>query len=76
MKPNTQTEQSRNGKGDKPRTNTASKQYQENYAQINWTKHTTGKSESIGHTNHSGARGVEGEPGNINAKSTKENSYL
>jgi hypothetical protein len=47
MKPNTQTEQSRNGKGDKPHTNTASKQYQENYTQINWTKHTTGKSESI-----------------------------
>ena len=41
MKTKTYTERHRNGKGDKPRTNTASKKYQDNYSQINWSKKHT-----------------------------------
>jgi hypothetical protein len=42
MKDKTYTERHRNGKGSKPRTNTAKKHYQDNYAEIDWTKkHTT-----------------------------------
>jgi len=41
MKTKTYTERHRNGKGDKPRTNTASKQYQDNYSEIDWTKKQT-----------------------------------
>jgi len=32
-------EWTRNGKGDKPRTNTQSKQYQENFVSIDWSAH-------------------------------------
>jgi hypothetical protein len=32
-------EWSRNGKGDKPRTNTWEKQFQENYDEIDWSSH-------------------------------------
>jgi len=32
-------EWSRNGKGDKPRTNTWERQWQDNYDEIDWTRH-------------------------------------
>lgn len=37
-------EWTRNGKGDKPRTNTASAQYQNNFDAIDWSSHKQKKS--------------------------------
>jgi hypothetical protein len=37
------SEWTRNGKGDKPRTDTQSKKYQENFAAIDWSAHKKSK---------------------------------